>query len=94
MNQLICASLFHTHYRYEVGMLKVPAVNARSMLQRVAIIISGRNPRSVRVVATDSTLIQTLFNTVAIKGVRVQLVAIISFIHTAVVVLGRTSIYT
>ena len=24
-NQLICASLSHTHYWYEVGMLKVPA---------------------------------------------------------------------
>ena len=24
-DQLICASLSHTHYRYEVGMLKVPA---------------------------------------------------------------------
>ena len=26
MDQLIFASLFHTHYWYEVGMLKVPAV--------------------------------------------------------------------
>ena len=26
MDKLICASLFHTHYWYEVGMLKVPAV--------------------------------------------------------------------
>ena len=26
MDQLICASPFHTHYWYEVGMLKVPAV--------------------------------------------------------------------
>ena len=26
MDQLICASLSHTHYLYEVGMLKVPAV--------------------------------------------------------------------
>ena len=26
MDQLICASLFHTHYWYEVGMLKVPAI--------------------------------------------------------------------
>ena len=24
MDQLICASLFHTHYWFEVGMLKVP----------------------------------------------------------------------
>ena len=27
MDQLICASLSHTHYVYEVGMLKVPANN-------------------------------------------------------------------
>ena len=27
MDQLICAFLSHTHYRYEVGMLKVPASN-------------------------------------------------------------------
>ena len=27
MDQLIFASLSHTHYWYEVGMLKVPAVN-------------------------------------------------------------------
>ena len=27
MDQLICASLSHTHYWYEVGMLKVPAVD-------------------------------------------------------------------
>ena len=26
MDQLICASLSHTHYWYEVGVLKVPAV--------------------------------------------------------------------
>ena len=25
MNQIICASLSHTHYWYDVGMLKVPA---------------------------------------------------------------------
>ena len=29
MDQLIFASLSHTHYWYEVGMLKVPAVNSR-----------------------------------------------------------------
>ena len=29
MDQLICASVSHTHYRYEVGMLKVPAVKCR-----------------------------------------------------------------
>ena len=28
MDQLLFASLFHTHYRYEVGMLKVPAVTS------------------------------------------------------------------
>ena len=27
MDKLICASLSHTHYRYEVGMLKVPAMD-------------------------------------------------------------------
>ena len=27
MDQLICASLFHTHYWYELGMLKVPALS-------------------------------------------------------------------
>ena len=27
MDQLICASLSHTHYWYEVGVLKVPAVS-------------------------------------------------------------------
>ena len=27
MDQVICASLSHTHYWYEVGMLKVPAIN-------------------------------------------------------------------
>ena len=29
MDQLIFASLSHTHYRYEVGMLKVPAVASK-----------------------------------------------------------------
>ena len=33
MDQLICASLSHTHYWYEVGMLKVPAVLYHSMDQ-------------------------------------------------------------
>ena len=33
MEQLICASLSHTHYWYEVGMLKVPAIiNGESSL--------------------------------------------------------------
>ena len=32
MDQLICASLFHTHYWYEVGMLKVPAYYAMVVL--------------------------------------------------------------
>ena len=27
MDQLICNSLSHTHYWYEMGMLKVPAIN-------------------------------------------------------------------
>ena len=33
MDQLICASLFHTHYRYKVGTLKVPAVRRPRNLQ-------------------------------------------------------------
>ena len=31
MDQLICASLSHTHSSYEVGMLKVPALTLRSL---------------------------------------------------------------
>ena len=31
MDQIIFASLSHTHYWYEVGMLKIPAVDARSV---------------------------------------------------------------
>ena len=39
MDQLICASLSHTHYRYEVGMLEVPAIyvvtnSVRGLLDR------------------------------------------------------------
>ena len=30
MDQLICASIFHTDYRYEVGMLKVPVQHTGS----------------------------------------------------------------
>ena len=37
MNQLICASLSHTHYWYEVGMLKVPAIK----ILIIIIIIKG-----------------------------------------------------
>ena len=33
MDQLICASLSHTHYWYEVGMLKVPAKVNSSLIQ-------------------------------------------------------------
>ena len=32
MDQLICASLSHTHYWYEVGMLKVPATIYSSLV--------------------------------------------------------------
>ena len=34
MDQLIFASLSHTHYWYEVGMLKVPAVDVHGTLPR------------------------------------------------------------
>ena len=36
MDQLICASLSHTHYWYEVGMLKVPAAY-RGTIERSAV---------------------------------------------------------
>ena len=34
MDQLICASLSHTHYWYEVGMLKVPALDSAVVLSQ------------------------------------------------------------
>ena len=39
MDQLICASLSHTHYWYEVGMLKVPAkyIGISTRLPRVVL---------------------------------------------------------
>ena len=36
MDQLIFASLSHTHYWYEVGMLKVPAVESNGKVQQSA----------------------------------------------------------
>ena len=36
MDQLIFASLSHTHYWYEVGMLKVPAVMYVCMVKNIA----------------------------------------------------------
>ena len=39
MDQLICASLSHTHYWYEVGMLKVPA--CRGGLRMYGIVKGG-----------------------------------------------------
>ena len=38
MDQLIIASLSHTHYWYEVGMLKVPAVSGSTSSNMVVII--------------------------------------------------------
>ena len=40
MDHLICASLSHTHYWYEVGMLKVPAVGVRVWFFRVCIVVT------------------------------------------------------
>ena len=37
MDQLICASLSHTHYWYEVGMLKVPVLSRRLLLHHWSI---------------------------------------------------------
>ena len=42
MDQLICAYLSHTHYRYEVGMLTVPAYN------KPVAPIAQRRPRNLR----------------------------------------------
>ena len=42
MDQLIFASLSHTHYWYEVGMLKVPAVVCRGSIGRK--LVCGRTP--------------------------------------------------
>ena len=41
MDQLICASLSHTHYWYEVGMLKVPATDNNMTMLLVG--LSGTN---------------------------------------------------
>ncbi|CAM9567884.1 unnamed protein product [Ascophyllum nodosum] len=43
MDQLIFASLSHTHYWYEVGMLKVPAVYSKSMDQPVVVANPARS---------------------------------------------------
>ena len=42
MDQLICASLFHTHYWYEVGMLKVPA-EYDGVTDNLAVSLVGRH---------------------------------------------------
>ena len=48
MDQLIFASLSHTHYWYEVGMLKVPAVRkVASMLSLPVLISVSRYPLSI-----------------------------------------------
>ena len=46
MDQLICASLSHTHYRYEGGMLKVPPTYGGLDKQMDAAAEIGRNPVS------------------------------------------------
>ena len=50
MDQLIFASLSHTHYWYEVGMLKVPAVVDRLGLS----LLWGPNMRATRIVGHPS----------------------------------------
>ena len=53
MDQLICASLSHTHYWYEVGMLKVPAESGDKVVVR-----SGRDGRKRRTIqgSADKTI--------------------------------------
>ena len=50
MNQLVVASLSHTHYWYEVGMLKVPAVYLHDTTARV--LTSGHPPETINRVLT------------------------------------------
>ena len=63
MDQLIFASLYHTHYWYEVGMLKVPAVevNQRLLFEKVSAATLGASfttpSFSLRVVYTDRSVI-------------------------------------
>ena len=42
MDQLIYASLFHTHYWYEVGMLKVPA---STVVTQATVIVIGSSTK-------------------------------------------------
>ena len=43
MDQLIFASLSHTHYWYEEGTLKVPAVDVLANLLEVAVDLGRKN---------------------------------------------------
>ena len=45
MDQIIFASLSHTHYWYEVGMLKVPAVDLMGLLSTVDFTLDYDSPK-------------------------------------------------
>ena len=47
MDQLIFASLSHTHYGYEVGMLKVPAVEFNQSIDQSSFSGLATNPLTV-----------------------------------------------
>ena len=47
MGQLICASLSHTHYWYEVGMLKVPVVMLLLLLLVLSFSVLVANPKKL-----------------------------------------------
>ena len=59
MDQLICASLSHTHYWYEVGMLKVPTITVNTTIIIITIIVVNRVlPREVaQAVKVPTTLV-------------------------------------
>ena len=40
MDQLIYASLSHTHYWYEVGMLDVPAIYSDMIIEMIKVIVA------------------------------------------------------
>ena len=55
MDQLIVASLSHTHYWYEVGMLKIPAVNAKIRVANLSCgELSRKNKLPLSLFAPDS----------------------------------------
>ena len=59
MDQLICASLSHTHYWYEVGMLKVPAFNAVYIMLLLVVLYSTSVRGSQSTINNQSIILLT-----------------------------------